>query len=77
MSSEAELLAVVFGQHFHSILILVISSSGFVLKDKVYNSNPQKEEENISREIGNIPEEQLQDLFRWCEECLRVQVQYF
>jgi hypothetical protein len=32
------------------------------VKDKIYNSNPQKEKlkENIHREIGNISTEQLQ-----------------
>jgi hypothetical protein len=54
------------------------------LKDKVYNSNPGTEgelKENIRREIANIPAEQLQNvnqnLFRQCEECLRVQGQHF
>jgi hypothetical protein len=49
------------------------------LKDKVYNSNPQTEEEvkeNIRREIPNILVEKLrrvnQNLFRRWEECLRV-----
>jgi hypothetical protein len=36
------------------------------LKDIIYNSNPQKEEleENIHREIVNIPAEQLQMVTR-------------
>jgi hypothetical protein len=36
------------------------------LNDKVYNSNPHNEklEENIHREIGNIPAEQLQKVTR-------------
>jgi transposase len=53
------------------------------LKDKVYNSNPPTEElkENILREITKIPAEQLQmlnqNLFRQCEEHLRVEEQHF
>jgi hypothetical protein len=53
------------------------------LKDKVYSNNPTTEElkENIHREISNIPEEDRQkvnqNLFRRCEECLRVEGQYF
>jgi hypothetical protein len=53
------------------------------LRDKVYRSNPRTEElkENIRREIANIPAEQLQrvnqNLFRRCEECLRVEGQHF
>jgi RNA polymerase-binding transcription factor DksA len=49
------------------------------LKDEVYNSNPQTEQikENILREIADIHAEQLQrinqNVFRWCEECLRVE----
>jgi hypothetical protein len=50
------------------------------LKDKVYSSNPQIEEElkeNIHREISNIPRQHLQkvnqNLIRQCEECLHVQ----
>jgi hypothetical protein len=49
------------------------------LEDKVYSNNPQTEKElkeNIHKEISNIPAEHLQkvnqNLFRWCEECLRV-----
>jgi hypothetical protein len=37
--------------------------------------------ETIHREISNIPAEHLQkvnqNLFRWCEECLRVEEQHF
>jgi RNA polymerase-binding transcription factor DksA len=37
--------------------------------------------ENTCREIAHIPAEQLQrineNLFRWCEECLRVEGQHF
>jgi hypothetical protein len=54
------------------------------LKDKVYKSNLRTEEqlkENIRREIANIPSEQLQrvnqNLFRRCEECVRVEGQHF
>jgi hypothetical protein len=53
------------------------------LKDKVYNSNTRTEElkENIRRAIANSPAEQLQrvnqNLFRRCEECLRVEGQHF
>jgi hypothetical protein len=50
------------------------------LKDKVYSSNLQTEEGlkvNIPREISNIPAENIQkvnkNLFRRCEECLRVE----
>jgi hypothetical protein len=49
------------------------------LKDKVYSSNPRREKElkeNIHREISNILAGHLQkvnqNLFRWCEGCLRV-----
>jgi hypothetical protein len=51
------------------------------LKDRVYNSNPRPEEleENIRREIANIPAEQLQranqSLFPHCKECLRIEGQ--
>jgi hypothetical protein len=51
------------------------------LKDKVYSSNPQTEEleENILREIANIPAEQLlrinQTLIRHYEECVHVEGQ--
>jgi hypothetical protein len=53
------------------------------LKGKVYKSNARKEEikEYIRREIAHIPAEELQmvnrNLFRWCEECLRVEGQHF
>jgi hypothetical protein len=54
------------------------------LKDKVYSSNPQMEEElkeNIRREISNIAAENLQNvnqnIFRRCEECLCVEGQHF
>jgi hypothetical protein len=53
------------------------------LKDKVYNSNPWKEElkENICREIANIPAEQLQSVNQTsltrAEECLCVEEQHF
>jgi hypothetical protein len=84
MSSGTELSAVVFGQHVHPILILVIFFLWGCSKDKVYNSNPRTEEdlkENIHRDIANIPAEQLQkvnqSLFRRCEECLRVKGQQF
>jgi hypothetical protein len=80
MSSGTELSAVVFGQHIHLILILMI----FFFWDKVYSSDPRTEEElkeNICREIASIPAEQLQrvnqNLFHWCEECLDVEVQHF
>jgi hypothetical protein len=53
------------------------------LKDKVYSSNPRTEElkENNRMEISNIAAEHLQkvnqNLFRRCEECLRVEGQHF
>jgi RNA polymerase-binding transcription factor DksA len=54
------------------------------LKDKVYSNNPRTEEElkeNIHKEISNIPGGHLQkvnqNLFRWCEECIRVEGQHF
>jgi hypothetical protein len=81
MSSGTELSAGVFGQHVHPILIPVILFLLCCLEDKVYNSNSRTEElkENICREIVNIPAEQLQvvnwNLFRQCEECLRVEGQ--
>jgi hypothetical protein len=56
MSSGSELSAVVFSQHVHPILILVIFFFWGYLKDKVYNSNPRTEEElnkNIRRETAN------------------------
>jgi hypothetical protein len=61
MSSGTETSAVVFGQHFHLTLILVIFSSVAPLKDKVYNSKTRMEElkENIHTEIANITAEQL------------------
>jgi hypothetical protein len=53
-------------------------------KDKVCSNNPRTEEElkeNIRREISNIPAVHLQkvtqNLFRRCEECLRVEGQHF
>jgi hypothetical protein len=46
---------VVFGQHIHPILSLLIFSSGGCLKSKVYNSNPQTElKEYTCRETANI-----------------------
>jgi hypothetical protein len=54
-----------------------------LFEGKVYKSNPRTEElkENIHREIANIPTEELQNVnqnvFRWCEECLRVEGQKF
>jgi hypothetical protein len=61
------LSAVVFGQHVHMILILVIFFFRSCSKYKVYNS----------WEIAIIPAEQLQrvnqNLFCQCEEGLRVQ----
>jgi hypothetical protein len=55
MSSGTELSAVVFGQHVHSILILVILFLRGCLEGQVYNSNSRMEElKNICREIGNI-----------------------
>jgi uncharacterized membrane protein len=83
MSSGTELSAVVFGQHIHPILILVIFFFWGCLKNKVYNSNPQTEElkENIHREIANIPAEQFQrvnqNVFHWCKEYLHVEGQHF
>jgi hypothetical protein len=53
------------------------------LKDTVYSSKPRMEElkGNNRMEISNIPAEHLQkpnqNLFRWCEECLRVEAQHF
>jgi hypothetical protein len=57
MSTGTELTAAVFGQRVHPILFFFWGC----LKDKVYNSNPQTEDlnENIRREITNIPAEQL------------------
>jgi hypothetical protein len=52
------------------------------LKDKAYNSNPRTEELKgyISREIINIPAEQLQrvnqNLFRRFDDCLHVEGQH-
>jgi hypothetical protein len=84
MSLGTDLSAVVCGQHVHPILHLVIFLLWGCLKDKVYKSNPQTEEqlkENIRREIANIPAERLQrvnqNLFRRCEECVRVEVGHF
>jgi hypothetical protein len=79
-----KLSAVVFGQHIHPLLILVIFFFWGCLKDTVYNSNlPTEEElkENIHREIANIPAEQLQrvnqNFFCQCEEFLRIEGQHF
>jgi hypothetical protein len=54
------------------------------LKDKVYSSNPRKEEElmgNIRKETANIPAYQLQkvdkNLFRRHEECILIERQHF
>jgi hypothetical protein len=44
MSLETELSALIFGQHVHLILILVIFFFWGCLKNKVYNSNPQMED---------------------------------
>jgi hypothetical protein len=76
MSSEKELSAVIFGQHIHLILILVNFFSWGCLRDKVYSSNPRTEEqeENICKDISNIPAEHLQkvnqNLFCQCKQCL-------
>jgi uncharacterized membrane protein len=61
MSSVTESSAVVFAQHVHPILILVIFFFWGCLKDKVYSGNSRMEElkENIHREIANILAEQL------------------
>jgi hypothetical protein len=61
ISSCTESSAVVFGQHVHPILILVIFFLWGCLKDKVYNSNPRRQElkENIHGEIANILAEQI------------------
>jgi hypothetical protein len=79
MSSGTELSAVVFGQHVHPILILVIFLWGY-LKKKVYKSITRTDEElkeSIGREIANIPAEQLQsvnqNVFCRCEECVCVE----
>jgi hypothetical protein len=75
---------VVVGHHVYPILIFVIFFFFWdCLKDRIYNTNPQTEklEENILREIANIPAEQpqrvSQNLFRRCEECLRVEGQHY
>jgi hypothetical protein len=80
MSLGTELSVLVFGQHVRPILIIVIFFFWDFLKDRVYNSNPQIEEElkeNIGREMENIPAEQLQRVnlyfFRLHEECLCVE----
>jgi hypothetical protein len=50
---------------------------------KLYNSNPRTEElkDNIRRETTTIHAEQIQrvnqNLFLRCEQCLRVERQYF
>jgi hypothetical protein len=75
------LSAVIFSQHVHPILILVIFFFWSCLMEKVSNCNSQTEElkENIRRNITVILAEQLQrvrinqNLFRRCEECLRVE----
>jgi hypothetical protein len=61
MSSRTEISEVVFGQHVHLSLMLVILFFWVCLKDKFYNSNPQTEElkGNIRSEIVNIPAEQF------------------
>jgi hypothetical protein len=80
MSIGTALLAVVFGQHVHLILMPVIFFYCCCLKDKFDNSNLRTEEvkENIRREIVNIPAEQLQRVNQnSCEECLRVEERHF
>jgi hypothetical protein len=78
-----KLSAVIFGQHVHLILILVIFFFWGCLMDKVHNHNPRTEElkENIHTEISNISREHLREvncnLFHWCEECLCVEGQHF
>jgi hypothetical protein len=81
MSSGIELSAVAFGQHVHPALILMIFFIWGGLKDKVYKSNSQTEEElkeNICRDISS---EQLEILnwnfFHQCEKCLHVERQHF
>jgi hypothetical protein len=84
MFSGTEFSAVVFGQHVHHILTLVIFFLWGCLKDKIYNSKSRMEaelKENIRREIANILAEYLQranqNVFRRCEECLRVEGEHF
>jgi hypothetical protein len=52
-------------------------SSVVVWRAKFTSVTPERKGENIPREIANIPAEQVQrknqNLFRRCEECLRVQ----
>jgi hypothetical protein len=75
MSSGTELSAVVSGQHVRPILIFLIFSYGVVWRTKFTTVTPTEELKE------NIPAEQLQrvnqNLFRRCEECLRVEGQHF
>jgi hypothetical protein len=60
--SRTELSAVVFGQHVHPILILVIFFWGCV-KDENYSSNPRTEEELKKIFVGKL-QRFLQNSFR-------------
>jgi hypothetical protein len=68
----------------YPILILAFFFFWGCLKDKVYNSSPQTEEElkeNIRKGIAYILAEQLQrvnqSLFCPCEECLHIEGQHY
>jgi hypothetical protein len=70
MSSGTELSAVLFGQHVHPILILVIFSYRVVSRTKFTTGTDDRknQKKNVCKETANIPAEQLQrvnqNLFR-------------
>jgi hypothetical protein len=73
MSSETEIPAVTFGHHVPPILTLGTFFFWRCLKDIIHNSNPRTKElnENIRREIANIPEEQLRRVDQIPSVCAR------
>jgi hypothetical protein len=77
MSSWAEISAMVFGQHIHPALILVIFSSVVLRRTNLQlKTLVRRMNRKYSKETANIPAEQLQrvnqNLFCWCKKCLCV-----
>jgi hypothetical protein len=72
-----ELSAALFRQDIHLIFSHVFFFFWGCLKDKVYNIDRRTKEleENIRREIANIPAEQ--NILHPCEECQHVEGQRF
>jgi hypothetical protein len=75
-----ELSAVVFGQHVHLILILVIFSSGVVRRRTDFTTvtpNGRRTKRKHS-ETSELLQRVNENLFHHrCEECLRVEGQHF